>query len=250
MSAIITAILSLAPLIANPTASLDTEDAVLDAQRPAVVVKTQSVPPRRKTAPPRSRQSTRQPDDSQKSPLLKTFWRVMPPPGPYTLDLGVSAGANFLETAYGGLNPNFIFRGQLNYRPNPRRSPLVLHGAIDYSDHKQTAGLLSYTSRYISVVGGGGGALWYGPLRVDLGAEVGALVRSQTQTDGNIEPISTLAVQPVGGLIAGGCLAFAGRVCLSLRGAVRTYGIPNRVDYSVLYGINVLLDARPDYNYY
>lgn len=194
---------------------------------------------------PRGKRPQR-PRQQPKNGFLELFWNIFPPPGAYTMEVGLSVGANYLETAFGGINPNVIFRGQFSLRPMPRRAPLFVYGLVDYTDYKQIAGELEYISRYATLGAGGGLLGWVGPLRLDLGAEVGALVRASTQTDGQSDPITRYNVQPSLGLIAGGGLAILGHVSLSLRGAVRTYsGIPARVDYSVLYGLEWIIDARP-----
>ncbi len=182
----------------------------------------------------------------QKNGFLEFFWTILPPPGDYSMEVGLSAGASYLETAFGGINPNVIFRGHFAMRPKPRELPFLFwYGALDHTSYEQTAGDLRYTSRYTGLSGGGGVLAWVGPLKFDLAAEAGMFVRNSTQTDGEIEPITQTHVQPYAGFIGGGALAFGGRVSLSLKAAGRFYGNPVRSDWMVLYGVEWLIDADP-----
>ncbi|MEC9399312.1 MAG: hypothetical protein VX475_16925 [Myxococcota bacterium] len=184
------------------------------------------------------------PPAKAKSPFLEGFWNIFPPPGPYTTEIGVAAGASFVETAFGGINPNVVFRGHFGLRPQPHRAPFVVYGAVDYSNYKQAAGELRYTSHYSGLMGGAGLLGYYGPLRAEATAEAGALVRVSSQTDGNTS-VRKLWAQPAGGIVVGGGLAIKGRLVLSLKGSMRVYGYPVRRDVNVLYGIEYLIDARP-----
>lgn len=201
----------------------------------------------RTTTTAKKRQPVRQPPKNQ---ALVMFWRIFPPPGRYTKEVGLSVGANFLETAYGGRNPNVIYRGHFGIRPMPNQLPLMVYGMADYSDYEQTAGPLAYTSRFFTLGAGAGFNYWLGPLRLDLLGEAGLLTRIATQTDGFSEPITHFNVQPVIGAVTGGALAIGGHVALSLRAAARMYDFgPSRVDLSVLYGLEWMIDAKP-FRYY
>lgn len=207
----------------------------------------QARPARQPATKPQRRPGVRQ---ERKKPALVTFWRIFPPPGRYTKEIGLSVGANFLETAYGGRNPNVIYRGHFTFRPRPNQFPLVVYGMADYSDYEQTAGPLEYTSRFFTLGAGAGVNYWVGPLRFDLTGEAGLLTRISTQTDGQIDPITKMNVQPVIGAVTGGALAIGGHVALSLRAAARMYDFgPSRIDLSVLYGLEWMIDAKP-FRYY
>ena len=221
---------------------------------PSALVLSQSSAPRqrpgaqRPSGPATAKKTDQRPvrPREEKKRGLALFWRLFPPPGPYTREVGLSLGSTFLETAFGGRNPNIIGRGHFAFRPIPERFPLVVYGAADYSNYKQTAGPLEYTSRFISTVAGAGVNYWYGPLRLDLMGEAGILTRIASQTDGQIDPITNFNVQPVIGAVAGGAFGLGGRVALSLRTTVRAYDFgPSRVDVSVLYGVEWMIDAKP-----
>lgn len=208
----------------------------------------QSARPTQRPAQPRQARPVQKqrPRPEPKKPALALFWRIFPPPGAYTTEVGVSVGANFLETAYGGRNPNVIYRGHFGVRPVPRKLPIIVYGMFDYSDYQQSAGPLEYNSRFFTLGAGAGVNYWIGPLRLDLMGEAGLLTRVASQTDGEIDPITNVNVQPVVGLVAGGALAIKGKVALSLRAAGRMYDFgPSRMDLSVLYGVEIMFGGRP-----
>ena len=248
MSALTVALLSILPLAqVSSSAAPEAAPAPERATTPSspVVLGQEDTPPVRLVQKQR-RRAEREPP---KNRFLDLFWRVFPPPGDYTMEVGLSAGANYMETAYGGTNPNVIFRGQFAMRPMPGELPLFAYGVLDYTDYQQSAGDLFYNSRS-SLLGVGGGLLhWIGPLRLDLAAEVGGLMRITTQGSDDFDPITRFHAQPAAGLIAGGGLGLLGHVAFSMRAGVRAHGWPARVDYMVLYGIEWMIDAKP-YDYY
>ena len=225
-------------------------EAASSPANPERIVLLQQAPRNQKpraTTTAKKRQPVRQPP---KNSALVLFWRIFPPPGRYTKEVGISVGANFLETAYGGRNPNVIYRGHFGIRPMPNKLPLMVYGMADYSDYEQTAGPLVYTSRFFTLGAGAGFNYWIGPLRLDLMGEAGLLTRIASQTDGASDPITNFNVQPVIGAVTGGALALGGHVALSLRAAARMYDFgPSRVDLFVLYGLEWMIDAKP-FRYY
>ena len=238
MSALITALITLFPMQAIEA------PAQVDAQVDPVILPAQQrgQTPRTRRAP--AKKTPRGQPVPQKKRWLEVFWNIFPPPGNYTMEVGAAVGASFLETAYGGTNPNIMFRGHFGYRPNPRQNSLVAYGALDYMNYKQEAGELSYTSHYTGLMAGGGLLHYYGPLRLDATAEAGALVRVASQSDGT-NTYRAFHLQPAVGAIVGGGLSLGGRVTLSLKAGARVYGYPVRTDFSVLYGLEWLIDARP-----
>jgi|GEM_PF-7043019 hypothetical protein len=252
MSDLIPILLVLFPLQLSEAVPL--ADDAIDEAEPApahsasnqapVVIQTQQ--PRRQ--PPGQRQPPggrpRTQPQQPKSRFLDGFWNVFPPPGPYTTEIGAAVGASFVETAFGGINPNMVFRGHFGLRPQPHTAPIVVYGAVDYLNYKQAAGELRYTSHYSGLMGGAGLLGYYGPLRAEATAEAGALVRVSSQTDGDTT-VRKVWAQPAGGIVLGGGLAIKGRLVLSLKGSMRFYGYPVRRDVNVLYGIEYLIDARP-----
>ncbi len=221
------------------------ESSSMDSHATSPVVLQQS--PRQRPAPKKGPRTQKQrPRPEPKNPALSLFWNIFPPPGAYTTEAGVSVGANYLELAYGGRNPNIIYRGHFGIRPLPRKLPIIVYGMFDYSNYEQTAGPLQYNSRFFTLGAGAGLNYWVGPLRFDLMGETGLLTRISTQTDGVIDPITSTNVQPVLGLVAGGALAIKGKVAFSLRAAGRMYDFgPSRMDLSILYGIELMFGGRP-----
>lgn len=253
MSELIPILLVLFPLQLSGAAPADPAHAVADGDQDPVVIKTQQPrrqppnqrqPPRQRQPPGQPRSGGRTPPEKPKSAFLEGFWNIFPPPGPYTTEIGVAAGASFVETAFGGINPNAVVRGHFGLRPRPHRAPFVIYGAADYLNYRQNAGELSYVSHYTGLMGGAGLLGYYGPLRLEATGEAGALLRVSSQTDGNTS-VRKLWAQPAGGLVVGGGLAIKGRLVLSLKSSVRFYGYPVRRDINVLYGIEYLIDARP-----
>ena len=102
-------------------------------------------------------------EEPKKSAFLDVFWNIFPPPGAYKYELGVSGAASFLETAYGGINPNVLYRVHFGVRPRPRRVPIFGYGVFDYTSYGQEAGDLFYTSRYATLGVGGGLLKYIGP---------------------------------------------------------------------------------------
>ena len=200
------------------------------------------VPPRR--VPPRGAPSKQA---QERNFVLGCFWDVFKPPGDYTLAVNLSAGSSFWETAYSGTNPNLIIRGQVDYRPDPSL-PVHLFGVLDHSNYRQEAGPLTYNARNLFLGGGAGAHVWIGPLRLDAGAEIGALNRISTQTDGKND-FSSFAVSPAIGAIGGGALSILGHVALTARAEIRAYpggrfdGL--RTDYAFLYGLEWIIDPKP-----
>ena len=241
-----------ADALSTPPSERDAQDvkAALSPESAERLVLLQQAPRNqrpRTTNTAKKRQPVRQPP---KNNALVLFWRIFPPPGRYTKEVGLSVGANFLETSYGGRNPNVLYRGHFGIRPMPNQLPLIVYGMADYSNYEQTAGPLAYNSRFFTLGGGAGFNYWIGPLRLDLTGEAGLLTRVSSQTDGVSEPIRNFNVQPVLGAVTGGALAIGGHVALSLRAAARVYDFgPSRVDLSVLYGLEWMIDAKP-FRYY
>lgn len=215
-----------------------------EAQDP-VILKTQQKRPARRAARPQRKAAKKQPKNS----LLSCFWNVFAPPGPYTMEIGLSGGLNFLETAYGGSNPNITGRLHGAYRIDPAL-PIQLFGAIDYSGYSQDAGPLTYDSRFLMFAAGGGLLTWISAVRLDLGAELGALLRQSSQSDGKGTDITQYTMQPAASLVGGMGFSLFGHVSLSLKGIARVRTDRDfsfaALDYMVLYGLEYYIDAKPE----
>lgn len=232
----------------EPQAASDDVVAVpFDADQDPVILKTQQrQPARRQPArrPARAKSKAKAP----KNGLLSCFWNVFAPPGDYTMELGLSGGLNFLETAYGGSNPNIMGRLQGAYRIDPAL-PIQVFGALDYSGYSQDAGPLAIDSRFLTLAAGGGLVYWISALKLDLGAELGALMRLSSLTDGKGTDETNFAIQPVASVVGGLSFGLFGHVSLSLKGIARARTDRDfsfaAIDYSVLYGLEWYIDAKP-----
>lgn len=230
----------------EPQAASDDVVAVpFDAAQDPVILKTQQRQPARRQP---ARRATRAKTKAPKNGILSCFWNVFSPPGDYTMELGLSGGLNFLETAYGGSNPNIMGRLQGAYRFNPDL-PIQVFGALDYSGYSQDAGPLDISSRFLTLAAGGGLVYWISALKLDLGAELGALMRLSSLSDGKGTDETNFAMQPVASVVGGLSFGLAGHVSLSLKGIARartdrdfSFGA---FDYSVLYGLEWYIDAKP-----
>lgn len=233
----------------EPQAASDDVVAVpFDADQDPVILKTQQrrQPARRQPArrPARAKSKAKAP----KNGILSCFWNVFTPPGDYTMELGLSGGLNFLETAYGGSNPNIMGRLQGAYRLDPAM-PIQVFGALDYSGYSQDAGPLAIDSRFLTLAAGGGLVYWISALKLDLGAELGALMRLSSLTDGKGTDETNFAMQPVASVVGGLSFGLFGHVSLSLKGIARARTDRDfsfaALDYSVLYGLEWYIDAKP-----
>ncbi len=204
----------------------------------------------RPQAKPRQAAPKKKQPAQERSGFLSAFWTFFAPPGDYTTSVALAGGANFMETAFGARDPNVIGRAQFNYRFDPQL-PLQLFGGLDYSQYASSAGPLEYTTRFITPFIGGGLVYWLAGLRLDLGLELGAAVRTSSQTDGLGYERSDYAMSPTAGLIGGVGFSIFGHVSLNLQGAMRyrpagqEYLSAGRLDYTILYGLEWIIDAKP-----
>ena len=171
------------------------------------------------------------------------FWKVFAPPGDYTMEIGLSGGVQFLETAYGGTNPNGVYRLHGAFRPAPGSIPLQLMASMDYTRYAQEAGKLSVVSQTIGLGLGGGLVQWIGPVKLDLNAEVGPLLRMGSISDGQ-ESFSNFALAPAATGTGGMAFSLFGHVALSARAQIRATA-PSHIHYSFLYGLEWMIDAKP-----
>ena len=217
----------------NVSPAFETDDGNFYA---SPLVKTQT---RRQAKRRRTRRKARK----NRNPILGCFWSVFAPPGDYHFEVGVAGGVDYLETAYGGSNPNVLFNAHVAFRPKPR-IPLQGILSLDYSSYEQSAGPLNYTSRYLGMFAGAGVVKWIGGLRLNGGVGVGGLMRIASQTDGDQIDETVFAFSPAATASAGMAISLFGHVALSLQGQVRV-NTPYRLNYTVLYGIDWMIDAKP-----
>lgn len=201
------------------------------------VVKTQT---RRRRQPRRRRKA--QPRRNR-NPILGCFWSVFAPPGNYHFEVGLAGGVDYLETAYGDSNPNILLNAHVAFRPKPR-IPLQGLISLDYSSYEQSAGPLNYTSRYLGIFGGVGAVKWIGGLRLNGGLGVGGLLRIASQTDGRDTDLTTFAFSPAATAQVGMGISLFGHVALSLQAQAR-FNTPRRLSYTILYGLDWMIDAKP-----
>lgn len=203
-----------------------------------VILRTQARQPRRKLQP---RQT--------KNTLINTYWDIFKPPGQYTLEFGLAAGTNFLNTAYGGINPNVFLRAHGAYKIDPTL-PFTIHAALDGNIYEQSAGDLKYSSNFLMLAAGGGLQYWYYGMRLDVQLEAGVLARYASQTDGFIKPVETFSASLAAGAWTGMAFSLGGNVALSFKLGTRVHSLQSldvqdgRVDYMVVGGLEFMPDAQ------
>lgn len=219
-------------------ADLRKDNETLDS--PVVLAQTRRR--RRRTSTPK--RSTRpKASNADKSAFLVYFWKLFAPPGNYSMEVGLSGGMQFLETSYGDTNPNGIYRLHGAFRPAPSPFTVQLLTSVDYTRYAQKAGKLSITSQTVGLGVGGGLVGWVGPVKLDLNAEVGPLLRLGSTSDGDND-FSAFALSPAATATGGMAISLFGHVALSARAQARATP-PGRVHYSFLYGLEWMIDAKP-----
>lgn len=220
----------------------------VQAQDPVILAQAQPQPRQRRRRGKRPQRRRR--NQPEKNGFVDGYWNVFTPPGSYSLEVGVAGGTNYLQTAYGGLNPNILLRGHLAFRPD-RNSPLAVFVAADTNTYTQTAGPLSYTSNFLMLGAGAGLKYWYYAMRVDLLAEVGVLGRRAAQTDGRGQEFDALSASFAGSLWANTAFSIGGHVAASFQLGARIHSLQSlspqdgRLDFMALVGIEYMLDAKP-----
>ncbi len=215
---------------------------------PVILAQARTRPqPKRTRRPARKQRARRTP---QKNGFVDGYWNIFTPPGSYSIEIGLAGGTNYLQTAYGGQNPNILLRGHAAYRPD-RNAPLAFFLAADTNTYEQTAGPLSYSSTYVMLGGGAGLKYWYYGMRLDLLAELGVLGRRGSQTDGRGEQVDAFTASFAGSLWANTAFSLGGHVSTSFQLGARFHSLQSfnpqdgRVDLMALLGFEYMLDAKP-----